>query len=234
MTRKHDKYDIWYAAKNTRIISMPQRRLETFGTTLLNYYVISELMDNINQCRVREGRVQSYRPQIIVPGMDEYNRALEGFGEDAANYVNLLKEHGIDLLFLKYGFRIRKEETSEQVLSDNIEAVTAKVKESVKSRNDPFSAIVVGVDNPWEISLVTLLSAIAENSKESNVNDMRRKNLFGETDGVPNSIHGEIEDAFAAAKRNPKLIGKLATKLEKYGLFEKYQDRFFELVRPVQ
>jgi len=232
MTEKHDKLDFWYAAKNTRIVTMPARHLETFGATLLNYYIISELMDNINQVRVREGRIQAYRPQIIVPGSDEFNKVLDGFGEEAEKYMDWIKDHSADMHFLRYGFKIKKEEFSEQVLSDNLEAVTDKVKDSVKGKNDPFSAVVVGVDNPWEVSLLSLMVEVIRNSIPANVNDMKRRNLFGETDGVPNSIREELEKAFTAAGRNPKLIGTLAKKLEKYGVFEKYQDRFFSLVRP--
>ena len=109
MGKQPDKFDFWYAVSNTRILSMPSRLIETFGTTVLNYHMISEPMDTVNRVRVREGRIQAYRPQIVVPpSLDD--EVLEGFGEEAGKYADWLRENGPDLRMLQYGFKIKKEE----------------------------------------------------------------------------------------------------------------------------
>ena len=80
-----DSFDFWYAVNNTEILHMPTRHLETFGATVLNYHLVSELMDSTNQIKVREGRMQANRPQIIT--LDAYSQTvLEGF----ANLLSLL------------------------------------------------------------------------------------------------------------------------------------------------
>ena len=66
MPDKHE-FDFWYAVNNTEIVLQPQRQLETFGATMVDYHLISQLMDNANQVRVREGRLQAFRPEIITP-----------------------------------------------------------------------------------------------------------------------------------------------------------------------
>lgn len=232
MAEKPTKFDFWYAINNTEIVSLPTRRLETFGATILSYHLVSELMDEVNRVRVREGKIQSYRPQIVVPGSEDYQRVLEGgFGPEAERYVEWLKEQKQELHFLRYGFKIKKGEHSEQVLTDNVLAVTEKVQADVKGRNDPFSAVVRGVDDPWEVCLIKLLVEVMRRSMPGNVDDLQRRNLFGETDGIPNVVAQEIEEAFLLAARNPTLTGRLARKLERHGVFEKYQDRFFAIVR---
>ena len=232
MQKKRDKFDFWYAINNTEIVSLPSRKLETFGATILNYHVVSELMDCVNQVRVREGRIQSFRPQIVLPNTASFEQAmLEGFGEAAERYIDWLRDHRLELHILQYGFKIKKEEFSEQVLTDNVNAVIERVKEGVSNRKDPFSAVVRGVDDPWEVSLLKLMMEVIRASVPGNVQDLRRRNLFGETDGVPNVVRQEIEDAFLAASRQPALIKRLAALLEKHGLFERYQDRFFALLK---
>jgi len=36
------EHDFHYALENTKVILPPQKRLETFGTTVLNYHLITE------------------------------------------------------------------------------------------------------------------------------------------------------------------------------------------------
>lgn len=67
----------------------PKRHLETFGNTIINYYLVSELMDAVGKVRVREGRMQALRPQIITPSAYS-STLLEGFGEQAQKYLEWL------------------------------------------------------------------------------------------------------------------------------------------------
>ncbi len=59
--------DFWFAVNNTEIVVMPSSPLETFGTTHLRYHLVTELMDATDRIRIREGTIQSQRPQIITP-----------------------------------------------------------------------------------------------------------------------------------------------------------------------
>jgi hypothetical protein len=55
-----------YAIENTEVILAPQTRIATFGQTSFRFYLISELMDQVNEVRVRDGRIHAERPQILT------------------------------------------------------------------------------------------------------------------------------------------------------------------------
>lgn len=223
-------FDFWYAVNNTEIIQLPARHLETFGTTVLHYHLVSELMDSVNQVRVREGRIKASRPQIITP--EAYaSTFLEGFGEEARRYVDWLREHEKDVRILQYGYSLSQEAFSEHLVTDNVKAVVERVKNEVKANNDPFSAVLLGVDEPWDVCLVKLFWEVIQNSARLNIQQMEQRHMFEQEDGVPRGLRQEIEAAFLTASRNPLLIKPLARKLHAYGLFNDYQDRFFALVR---
>src|SRR5258708_28626876 len=92
---------IQYAIENTQVIVAPQRRIETFGDTSFRFYLVTELMDNVNQVRVRDGRLHAERPQIITPGHIQ-RMLVEGFGENAEGFAGWLRDHAPQLAILKY------------------------------------------------------------------------------------------------------------------------------------
>ena len=231
--KEKNTFDFWYAVNNTEIVQLPARHLETFGTTVLHYYLVSELMDTVDQIRIREGRMKASRPQIITP--EAYaSTFLDGFGEEARRYVDWLREHEKDVRVLQYGYRLSQESFSEHKVTDSIKAVVERVKTDVKARNDPFSAVVVGVDDPWDVCLVKLFWEVIQSSARTNIQQLEQRQMFEQEDGVPKGLRQEIESAFLAASRNAQLIKPLARRLHSYGLFNEYQDRFFALVRGVR
>ncbi len=217
-----DPLDFWYAVRNTTLVVVPPRRLETFGTTTLNYRLVTEPMDAVDKVRVREGRIHAFRPQIVAPGaLNE--TALEGFREKAAGaYLDWLREHAADLMLVQYGFRIRMQGQREEVLSDSIDAVVDRIKADMAQRADPLAALVRGVDEPWEVCLLKLMVEMVQRSGPHHARELRAD---------PTGARHEIEQRFRAAARDPARIDELAAALRHHGLFEEYQDRFFTLVR---
>jgi hypothetical protein len=228
--KERTTFDFWYAVNNTEIVQLPARHLETFGTTLLHYHLVSELMDSVDQVRVREGRMKASRPQIITP-QAYANTFLDGFGEEANRYVDWLREHEKDVRILQYGYRLSQESFSEHIVTDKVQAVVERVKSTVKDSNDPFSAVVVGVDDPWDVCLVKLFWEVIQSSARTNIQQLEQRHMFEQEGGVPKGLRHEIEAAFLAASRNALLIKPLGRKLNACGLFNEYQDRFFALVR---
>ena len=223
-------FDFWYAVNNTEILQMPSRHLETFGTTILNYHLVSELMDSVGQVRVREGRIQASQPQIITP--EAYSETmLEGFGDEAAKYIDWLKEHETEVRVLQYGYSLKQESFSEHLITDTMEAVVEKVSDDVKAKDDPMTAVIIGVDDPWDVCLVKLFWEIVQKSAATNIQQLQKRNMFSQIESREAVMHKNIEAAFLAASRNPTLVNKLSAKLQEFGLFEEYQDRFFSLLR---
>ncbi len=233
MAKNPDSFDFWYAVNNTDVKLMPSRHLETFGTTILNYHLITELMDSVDQIRIREGRLEAGRPQIITP--DAYSQtALEGFGDEARQYVEWLKEHEQDIRILQYGYKLKQESFSEHIVTDSLEPVVERVKEAVEASGDPMSAVLVGVDDPWDVCLVRLFWEVIQKSALVNIREMQKQNLFDNDQGVPRGVRNDIEAAFKAANQDPSRIQALGAKLHALGLFDEYEDRFFSLVKSKQ
>ncbi len=167
------QFDFWYAVNNTEVVSIPKNRLETFGTTMVNYYLVSELMDSVDKVRVREGKLKAYRPEIITPPSIT-DEMLDGFGDEAQDYANWLRQHAQDMQMLKYGFKVQKQEINDYILSDSIEAVVDRVKEDLAERDDPLGAVLVGVDRPWEVCLLKLMMELVQGSAQGNIQDIRQ------------------------------------------------------------
>lgn len=223
------QFDFWYAINNTRVVVAPVQRLETFGATIIHYHLVSELMDTVNKVRVREGRIVAQRPQIITPTAIAENM-LEGFGAEAERYMDWLREHSKDFRMLQYGFVIRKEEINDEIITDSYDAVLDRVAAAVRQKDEPLTAVVAGVDSPWEVSILKMMFEVSSNSFQANVREMESHRMFATNAG----IRMEIENEFLLAGRQPARINDLGTKLQKHGLFQEYEDRFFALVKAKQ
>ena len=223
--KKNPQFDFWYAVNNTEVISVPERRLETFGTTMVNYHLVTELMDSVNKVRVREGKLKASRPEIItMQSIDEM--MLEGFGNDARNYADWLHKNAQEMQILKYGFKVQKQDVNDYILSDPLESVVERVKTEVAGRSDPLGAVLVGVDRPWEVCLLKLMVELVQHSAAGNIQDIRQQQRDRKA-----QLYQQIELAFLAASRNAAKVQELADLLKRNGLFERYEDRFFAAVR---
>jgi len=219
------QFDFWYAVNNTELVTSPTNRLETFGDTIVNYHLICELMDSIGKVRIREGQLKALKPKIITPqSLGQLD--LEDFGADARKYADWLAENGGDLKILQYGFRIQKQEIKEHIVTDQLDTVVERVKRDVSAKDDPLSAILIGVDSPWEVSLLKLMVDLVQHSARGNMQDIRHQVI-----NLENSLTESIERNFLDASRNPSQINALAERLRQNNLWEKYEDRFFALVK---
>src|SRR5262249_49127008 len=142
-----------YAIENTEVILAPQGRIATFGQTSFRFYLISELMDKVNEVRVRDGRIHAERPQILTP--DHYARLLlEGFGEQPRQFAEQLREGASKFAVLRYGFRFRKTDVTERTFRSPLPAVIDETKAKVEQLDEPLSAVIQGVDDAWEVCLL--------------------------------------------------------------------------------
>src|SRR6267378_2484762 len=169
--------DFDYAIENTHVIVAPERQIATFGSTSFNFYLISELMDRVDQVRIRNGKIHAERPQILTP--EHYCRLLlEGFGEKAERYADQLREHAGNIAVLRYGFQFRKTDVTEQMFRDPIESVIARTKSHVQHCDEPLSAIIQGVDEAWEVCLLKFTIDMIERSSGGNIGDFRKRGLI--------------------------------------------------------
>jgi len=171
------KDDFDYAIENTQVILAPEQQIATFGSTSFNFYLISELMDRVNQVRVRNGKIHAERPQILTP--EHYSRLLlEGFGDKAQRYVDQLRERLRNIAVLRYGFQFRKTDVTEETLRDSVDAVINRTKRRVENANEPLSAVIQGVDDAWEVCLLKFTIDMIERSSGGNFGDFRKRGLI--------------------------------------------------------
>ena len=222
------EFDFWYAVNNTELISKPKAQLETFGDTIVNYSLICEQMDSVGKIIIREGVLKALKPAIITPNaLGQVD--LQNFGDEAQKYTEWLKKNARNLVILQYGFSIEKKEIKESIITDNIDNVVARVRKEIEQRNDPLSAVLIGVDTPWEVCLLKLMVELVQESATGNMKNIQNRSLKEKKDFLD-----RIDQAFAKASREPSRINDLASMLKKEGLWEKYEDRFFALVRASQ
>jgi hypothetical protein len=171
-----NKENFDYAIENTRVILAPEQKIATFGSTSFRFYLISELMDRVNEVRVRDGRIHADRPQILTP--DNFARLLlDGFGEKAEHYIEQLRERARDFAVLRYGFQFRKTDVVERMFRDPLDAVIARTKAQVEGEQEPLSAVIQGVDDAWEVCLLKFTIDLIERSSGGNMGDFRKRGL---------------------------------------------------------
>lgn len=169
--------DFQYAAENTQVILAPEQQIATFGSTSFRFFLISELMDQVNEVRVRDGRIHAERPQIVTP--DHYTRLLlEGFGEKAQRYAEQLRERLRNVAVLRYGFQFRKTDVSENTFRESLGSVVDRTKTRVQNSGEPLSAVIQGVDDAWEVCLLKFTIDLIERSSGGNIGDLRRRGML--------------------------------------------------------
>jgi hypothetical protein len=169
--------DFQYAMENTQILVTPERRIKTFGAVDFHFYLISELMDQVNQVRVRDGRIHAERPQILTPAHCA-RLLLEGFGEPAREFAEWLEHRRENMALLKYGFQFRKSGVVENIVHCSIEQVIDQVREQVTASREPDTAIIQGVDDAWEVCLMKFTMELVQQSAGENMGDFRKRGLI--------------------------------------------------------
>ena len=177
----HSPDDIHYALETTQVLREPDRRIDTFGETRFEFQLISELMDRVGEVRIRTGEVEAQRPRILRP--EAYREIeLEGFNADARarfdQMVEKFRSEGRNLAFLQYGFLFRRGEVTEEIIHDNIDAVRERVLEEIRRTGNPARAVIEGVDDAWEISILKFSFEMILRSHEINTFDFRRRGLI--------------------------------------------------------
>ena len=172
-------FDIEYAVENTRGLHEPDRRIDTFGSTRFEFQWVSELMDQVNATRIRTGHITAEKPLILRPDPEAMaNFDFEGFGPQGQAFGDFLKENLHKLAILKYGFRFQMSDMQEDIVHDSMEEVCDKLIEDIRRSGNPMRAVIAGVDDTWEISLLKFTVEMIEKSQKINLFDFKRRGLL--------------------------------------------------------
>lgn len=168
--------DFQYAMENTRVVLAPRARIATFGQTTFTFHLVTELMDSVDEVRVRGGRIHAERPSIITPHSIS-KLLLEGFGDDARAFADWLESRGENAAILKYGFTFRQSDLTEHILRSPVADVLGRVRDSLDPERDPLVAIIHGVDEAWEVCLLKFTMDLVRDSASTNLGDFRGRGL---------------------------------------------------------
>ncbi|HEX76978.1 MAG TPA: hypothetical protein G4O03_00995 [Dehalococcoidia bacterium] len=222
---------IRYAIEHTEVLKLPKQTLATFGTTNVDYYLLTEPVytELVNQQEtvIRAGKVSSERPRIVTP---TYLTKLEGFTENARRYIELLAREHPHAPGLLYSYKNEPKELT--IVSDPLNVVASRLNEKIDREGEKLAAIIKGVDELWDVSLLKFISQLTEGSLGSNIAELRKRGLLDiDRAGIPREARLRIEELFELVKQGLADPAKLKIELDRWDLFEEYEDRFLSLFR---
>jgi hypothetical protein len=221
------------AVQHTETLRLPKQSLATFGTTNIYYYLVTEpaykeLVDNISETVIREGRVIAQRPRVVTP---YYLSRLQGFSTEAIRYFDTLtQQHGANAPGLLYSYRNEPKELT--IVSDSLRSVVAKLNAEIDKQGNPLTSIIKGEDDLWDVSLLKFIYEITRSSIEDNLWQMGSRGLLNvDSSGVPADARVRIEELFRKVITGQIEPSELKEELDRWNLFEEYEDRFFTLFK---
>ena len=216
------------ALATIQILRPPKTHLATFGTTTLQYVLLSVPPDEPLACRVRLGRVTAERPQILTA--DLWKERFEGFGVETSQYADQMSHlYGAQLRALEYRFRNDLQSTTLEhaELSDMI----SRVQTDLDRENATRTALIQGDDAHWSLCIMKFIIDMTLQSFPSNVQELNERGLFDPAQHRDTQIRRKIENLFSLVRRDRSKINLLGEALLSAGLFAEYEDRFFAALK---
>lgn len=222
---------IRYAVEHTEILRLPKQSLATFGTTNVDYYLLTEPvyaeLVTTEETVIRVGRVSSESPRIVTPF---YLARLEGFTENARKYIEIMAREYPHTPGLLYSYRNEPRELT--TVSERLEMVAGRLSEQIEKESNKLAAIIKGVDELWDVSLLKFIREMTERSLGDNLAELNTRGLLDmDRAGVPRDARYRIEALFDQANRGWVDPAVLKRELDRWDLFEEYEDRFLALFR---
>ena len=222
------------AVEQTWMVRFPKQSLATFGSTNIAYYVVTEpiyqeLQKDQREGVVRTGRVIAERPAVITP---TYAMHLQGFSDEAYEYFrHIAQEYGANSPGILYQYRNESEKTD--IVSGVPEEIARRIADDLERKNENLTVVMVGVDEYWDVALLKFIYEFTASSAAQNVHDFQSSRLLDPQPGlggVPRAAVTQIDKLF----REVEMGGdpdNLKRELDRWGLFDRYEDRFLRLFR---
>ena len=222
------------AIEQTFVVRFPKQHLATFGATNIKYYVVTEpvFQEEVPESSegvVRTGKVVAERPAIVTPS---YMTSLEGFSSDAYEFFHdLMRIEGPNSPGIMYRYS-NKPENSE-VVGGVPTDIAHRISKDLNDRKEELSVVMVGVDELWDVALLKFIYEFTSASTAHNVQEFQGRGLLDPLPtygGAPRAAIQQIERLFLNAERGGR-VDELKRELDRWGLFQYYEDRFLNLFR---
>ncbi len=213
--------------RQTQVVRFPRHRLATFGSTEIQYNLVTSLSLLPPMATLRTGQVTAAKPQILTP--EALSRRFEGFGPNADRFERWLKDHFQDAFRgVEYTFQHRLHSTEPHRL--DARELARNIQKDLDERGVARAAVIRGPEEGWQLSLMRFILEETSQSFPANVRELEERGLFDPAQADINRRRREIEVLFQQARQDPARVKDLARKLQEYRWFDEYQDRFFALV----
>ena len=238
---------IKYAIEKTEVIKPPRKLLASFVDTTIHYYILTVPMyldfegrSAESETVIREGRITCKKPKLITPS---YMLRMEGFSGEARKAFEMLAEEDSDLAMILYGFKIRRDSEKMDIVPRSLESVARRISKDIDRRKEIYSVLIKGVDEFWDVSLSKFVQEMVDNSaSDLQVPDLVRDRSISvgsggfpvitrDSTGTPVIARKEIELLFKLFEKGEIDPLELKAELDRWEVFEQYQDRFFKYFR---
>ena len=223
------------AVEQTFVLRFPRQHLATFGTTNISYHVVTEPIfqemytGTQQEGVVRTGRVIAERPALITP---TYGMNLQGFSDEAYEYMrHVAQAYGPNSPGILYQYK--NEAAKLDLVSGAPTEIARRISDDLDRRDENMSVVMVGVDHFWDVALLKFMYEFTSSSAAQNVQEFQARGLLEPQQtlgGVPRIAAQQIEQLFRQVERggSPEILER---ELNRWGLFEYYEDRFLNLFR---
>ena len=213
------------AMHRTELIRAPKRRLSTFGSTTMEYFVVTELTDQMSA--VRDGKVLAERPRIVTP---YYLLHVEGFSESARRFLGMMAQQNPHEPGIFYTYKNEPHSTS--IVSEPLGMVVGNLSARLESEDRPLSAIIRGVEDVWDVAVMMFIYDLTRRAVGGNFADFQRHGMFNmDESGLPAAARQQIEMLFAVVREDRSRASELVTELNRWGVYQEYEDRFLALFK---
>ncbi len=222
------------AIEQTWVARFPKQHLATFGSTNISYYVVTEpiYLDDDSRKQegvVRTGRVIAERPAIVTP---TYAMNLQGFSSDAYEYFQAVAlQAGPNSPGLLYQYK--NESGNTEIVSGAASEIANRISGNLEKKKEDMAVVMVGVDQLWDVALLKFIYEFTSSSLFGNIQDLKGRGLLEPQEslgGVPRAAVEQIDRLFKEVDEGatPEILKR---ELDRWGLFDFYQDRFLDLFR---
>ena len=157
-------------------------RVDSFKESMkkagIDYSVLLPVATKPNQCDTINTLALKTNETSKTTGLISFG-AVHPACENFREILNWLSKNGSGFLtLLEYGFRFKRSEVSEEILHEPLDSVRGRLLDQVRNGEDTFMALIEGVDDAWEVSLLKFTVEMIQKSHEINIFDFKRKGLL--------------------------------------------------------
>ena len=164
-----DMHELWQKAlKKTEIIRTRIRPLKTFAQTEIPYTFLAESALNVGDTVVRKGQVVVEKPAIVLPGNMPQFQGFDFDDEDDVDMnhvIDFLLIRGVKFPSLKYNNRT----TTVDVFEGSLQKAIDHHQDILQKQEDVHTALVVGPEDCWQLSVIIFVGAIANRAADDDV-----------------------------------------------------------------